>query len=109
MGGNNPVYLFCFPLDIVSKIKTHSGLICFHLIWLKCCYTHGFSELTISKKDRERIHFPRISYERGLKDLERKGVIMVDRKKGRLCRIFVNVELLDSKSKDFILKGSGAA
>ncbi len=101
---NDEVHLFCFPLNITGRIKTHSGLHCFHLIWLKCCYTHSFSNIIITKKDRERIQFPRISYMRGLKDLEKNGLITVDRKIGRSCRVSVNVDLLGQKSKDFILK-----
>lgn len=107
MDNNRMVYLYCFPLDITGKIKTLSGMNCFHLIWLKCCYTHSFSNITITKKDRERIKFPRLSYMRGLKDLEEINLISVDRKIGRSCRISVNTEILDQKSKDFILNGKG--
>lgn len=105
MSNNEVRHLFCFPIDITGKIKTLSGMNCFHLIWLKCCYSHSFSNIIITKKDRERIQFPRISYMRGLEDLEQAELIKVDRMQGRSCRITVNTELLDQKSKEFILKG----
>lgn len=104
---NDVVHLFCFPVDITRRIKTHSGMHCFHLIWLKCCYTHSFLNIVVTKKDRERIQFPHRSYMRGLEDLEKIGLIAVDRKVGRSCRISVNAEMLDQKSKDFILNRKG--
>lgn len=99
------VHLYCFPLEVTRGIKTLSGMNCFHLIWLKCCFTHSFTNIIITKKDRERIQFPWISYMRGLEYLEKHGFVVVVRKIGRLCRISLNVDLLDQKSKDFILKG----
>lgn len=105
MGDRGSRYLFCFPLNITRKIKTLSGMNCFHLVWLKCCFTHSFQNITISKKDREGILLSKISYVRGIEDLEEIGLISVERGVGRANRICVNLELLDQKSKDFILKG----
>lgn len=78
---------------------------CFQLIWLKCCFSHSFEGVIISKKDRETIDFCRKSYTRGLEDLEKVGIITVDRKIGRSDRITVNTDLLDDQSKSFILNG----
>lgn len=105
MSNNGARYLFCFPLDVTGNIKTLSGIKCFHLIWLKCCYVHSFLNIIVTKKDRERTQFPRSSYMRGLEDLEQAKLITVDRMQGRSCRITVNTDLLDQKSKEFILKG----
>lgn len=99
-------YLFCFPLHIEENMKTVSEIKCFQLIWLKCCYQRDFKNVIVSKRDRERVKLPRISYMRGLEELEKKGFIIVDRKNGRACRISVSVELLDQKSRDSVLKGS---
>lgn len=99
------VYLFCLPLNIIRKIKTLSGMKCFFLIWLKCCFSHSFFDIAITKKDQERIHLSRKSYARGLTDLEKVGLISVVRKTGRANRISVKLELLDQKSKTFVLKG----
>lgn len=101
----NLVYLFCFPLHLESKMRTASELKTFHLIWLKCCYDGGFTNVIVTKRDRERVNLTRLSYMRGLEDLEKIGLITVDRKTGRSCRISVNTKILDQKSKNSVLKG----
>jgi hypothetical protein len=107
MGSNGLSYLSYFPLELSKSIKTLSGMNCFHLIWLECCVNHKFSEVTVSKKDREKINFPWRSYIRGLQELEKAALIMVNRKAGRSCRVSVNTDLLDQKTKDFILNVRG--
>jgi hypothetical protein len=99
---NNSFHLLCFPLEITGKIKTLSGMNTFHLIWLNCNLKHTFKDVTVTKRDRDRIQFPHVSYVRGLKDLEEIGLITVSRKVGRCCRISVNTDLIDQKAKNFI-------
>jgi hypothetical protein len=98
-------YLFCFPLKIEKNLKTAAEIKCIQLIWLKCCYTHSFSDVIITKRDRERIALTRLSYINGLESLSRLGIITVDRHSGRSNRISVNTTLLDQKSMDTVLRG----
>ncbi len=70
-------------------------------------YNHSFLNIVVTKRDRDRIGLLWRSYFRGIDELEKDGVITTDRKKGRATRISVNVDCLDQKSKDFILKGNG--
>ncbi len=105
MDHNINLHLFCFPLGVTSKIKTISGMHCIHLIWLRCCLHKTFKGIEIRKKDRNVVGLSTRSYVRGVSELEECGIIFVDRKAGRLCRISVNTEILDEKSKASILKG----
>lgn len=97
-----PVFLFSFPLEIRKKIRTLSGLDCFMLIWLKCCFNHAFSEITITKIDRDRIQLSHKSYINGLLSLEKVGLITITRAVGRINRISVNTDLIDLKAKNFV-------
>lgn len=96
-------YLYNFPLDTTKSIKTLSGLKCFQLIWLKCSFNHSLSDISITKKDRNLILLPCRSYVRGLEELEKINLITVNRKIGRSCKITVNAEKIDQKSKGFIM------
>lgn len=97
-------YLFCFPLSIEKKMTTVSEIKCFQLIWLKCCYEHTFSNVYITKRDRDRIMLSRLNYVRGLEALEQLKIISVNRKSGRCNLITVNTEMIDKKSQDSVLK-----
>ena len=105
----NHAWLFCFPLDVTKQMSTVAEIKCFQLIWLKCCYNHSFENITITKRDRERVALSRDSYTRGLESLEEQlKIINVDRHSGHSNRISVNTEFLDKKSKDSVLKGREA-
>lgn len=102
MSENVPLHLLCFPLEITKKIKTLSGMNVFHLIWLKCCFNHTFSNITVTEKDRKRIALHRNCYSRGLEELESVELITVDRQAGKACRITINENFIDQKAKSFI-------
>lgn len=99
---NKSIFLFGFPLEIRKKIRTLSGLDCFMLIWLKCCFNHAFTEITITKIDRDRIQLSHKSYINGLLYLEEEGLITVRRAVGKNNRIAVNTDLIDKKAKNFV-------
>ena len=98
-------YLFCFPLHIEKQMNTASEMKCFHLIWLKCCYEHTFSNIKVTKRDRERVGLIERSYVNGINDLEKRGLIKVVRGVGCSNRISINMDMLDDKSKGSVLNG----
>jgi hypothetical protein len=101
---NECVHLFCFPLNTTKLIQTISGMKLFQLIWLKCCFNHTFSKITVTKKDRNNNNLSRIGYERGLKELEEIKLISIDKAVGKCSLISINEDLVSEKAKEFILK-----
>jgi len=99
-------WLFCFPLNLEKQMSTAAEIKCIQLIWLKCCYSHTFKDIIVTKRDRERVALSQDSYLRGLESLERLNVISIDRHSGRSNRITVNEEILDQKSRQSVLKGA---
>lgn len=97
----------CFtiiPLELYGTIQTSSGRDCFILIFYRCKLNASFKDIKIQDKDKKMIGLERKGYYRGIRDLEKCGLISVVKGSGKAYRISVNLKMLHQNTIDYILK-----
>lgn len=97
-------FLGRFPLRPVRNLK-FAGLKCFMAIWRKCNIAHTLENITVNTTDRHILGLSERSYFRGLQELERAGLITVEKAPGRCHRIFINLEKIDERTISFVRSG----
>ncbi len=86
----------CLPCEILKIPDTLNALKCWQLILRKVVFFGDKENIIISKRNKEMLGLSRLGYLKGIAELEALGLISIEKKVGRACRISVNVNFLDN-------------
>src|SRR3972149_4192494 len=86
MNGSKDLFV-TIPLERYGTIPIGVGRDCFVLICFRSKLKGAVSGITIPDRDKKLIGLNRLSYYRGIKILEKLGIISVIKGDGKACRI----------------------